>query len=55
MEKQGALFSYNKKQSFGLVSFDTAAADPQVTYEVISIDGERIHSLTVRRSQLNFD
>ena len=55
MVKQGALFSYNKKQSFGLVSFDTSTNDPQVTYEVISIDGERIDSLTVRRSQLKFD
>ncbi|MEQ9411336.1 MAG: alkaline phosphatase D family protein, partial [Fuerstiella sp.] len=54
MEKQGAIFSYNKLQSFGLVRFDTAAADPHVTYEVISIDGQKQHSLTVNRSQLGF-
>ena len=52
MEKQGALFSYNKKQSFGLVTFDTTLEDPAVTYEVLSIDGERIDSLTVKASQL---
>jgi len=52
MEKQGAIFSYNAKQSFGLVHFDTTADDPSVTYDVISIDGERVHSLTVRRSEL---
>ncbi|MFG0334197.1 MAG: alkaline phosphatase D family protein, partial [Maioricimonas sp. JB049] len=52
MEKQGAIFSYNAKQSFGLVQFDTTADDPMATYDVISIDGERVHSLTVRRSEL---
>lgn len=52
MEKQGAIFSYNKPQSFGLVSFDTTLNDPQVTYEVVNIDGERPHSITVKRSEL---
>jgi alkaline phosphatase D len=53
MEKQGAIFSYNKPQSFGLVTFDTTLADPQVTYEVVNIDGEKPHSITVKRSQLS--
>ena len=52
MESQGAIFSYNKPQSFGLVTFDTTLADPQVTYEVVNIDGDKPHSLTVARSQL---
>jgi alkaline phosphatase D len=52
MEKKGAIFSYNKLQSFGLVTFDTTLADPQVTYEVVNIDGEKPHSITVKRSQL---
>ncbi len=52
MEKKGAIFSYNEPQSFGLVTFDTTADDPQVTYEVVNIDGEKPHSLTVRRSEL---
>lgn len=52
MEKKGALFSYNKKQSFGLVSFDTTAVDPTVRYDVISIDGEKVRSLEPRHSQL---
>ena len=42
-----ALFSYNAKQSFGRVTFDTAAATPSVTYDVITIDGETVHSLKV--------
>lgn len=52
MEKQGAIFSYNKPQSFGLVTFDTTLEDPQVTYEVVNIDGEKPHSITVKRSEL---
>ena len=49
---EAALFSYNEKQSFGLVTFDTAADDPTVTYRVVTIDGETVHTLTVKRSQL---
>jgi alkaline phosphatase D len=52
MEKAGAIFSYNQPQSFGLVTFDTTATDPQVTYEVVNIDGEKPHSITVKRSEL---
>lgn len=52
MEKQGALFSYNKKQSFGLVTFDTTVADPTVKYDVISIDGEVVYTLELKRSQM---
>ncbi len=55
MTDAGALFSYNKKQSFGIVEFDTTKADPTATYSVVSIDGEIIHELTVNRSQLNHD
>lgn len=51
-EKDGALFSYNKKCSFGLVEVDTTAADPTVKYQVISIDKESIHEITIRLSQL---
>ena len=28
------------------------AADPQVTYDVVNIDGEKPHSITVKRSEL---
>ena len=54
MEKQGAIFSYNKPQSFGLVTFDTTIDDPEVTYEVVNIDGGKPHSITVKRSQLGY-
>ena len=52
MLKEEAIFSYNEKPSFGLVSFNTKAADPWVRYEVVTIDGEHVHTVTVRLSQL---
>ncbi len=48
----GALFCYNDKCSFGMLCFDTTLADPTFRYEIINIDGQSIHSLTLRRSQL---
>lgn len=51
-EMKQAEFSYNKKQSFGLVTFDTTKADPTVTYAVMTIDGERVHAFELKRSQL---
>ena len=47
-----AIYSYNAKQSFGTVDFDTQAKDPKATYAVHSIDGEQIYKFTVKRSQL---
>lgn len=48
----GSLFGYNKKQSFGLLTFDTTKPNPTVTYQIISIDNEMIHTFTVKRSEL---
>ena len=52
--KDGALFSYNKKCSFGLVTIDSTKADPEILYEILSIDKELIHSFRLRLSQLQF-
>lgn len=46
-----ALFSYNKKQSFGFVTIDTTAKDPTVRYEVVTIDGETVHTIDLKKSQ----
>jgi alkaline phosphatase D len=54
MDKKGAIFSYNKKQSFGLVEFDTTAADPSVKYTIVNIEGEKIHEISTLKSQLKF-
>jgi len=48
----GALFGYNAKCSFGLLSFDTTKPDPEVTYQIISIDDEVVYTLSLRKSQL---
>ena len=49
-----ALFGYNAKCSFGLLTFDAAAADPELTYDVYNIDDEKINTLKVKRSELSF-
>jgi alkaline phosphatase D len=53
--KPGAIFGYNKKQSFGLLSFDTTIPDPTVTFQIISIDNEPIHSLTLKHSEISHE
>ena len=50
--EEGALFSYNAKDSFGVLSFDTDRDDPQVTYRIRSIDDEVINTLVIRLSEL---
>lgn len=49
-----ALFGYNAKCSFGLLSFDATASDPELTYDVYNIDDEKINTLKVKRSELSF-
>ncbi len=49
-----SLFGYNEKQSFGRVDFDLTAEDPTVAYTIINIDGETIHTLKVKLSELQF-
>ncbi|MBN2326064.1 MAG: alkaline phosphatase D family protein [Candidatus Omnitrophica bacterium] len=49
-----ALFGYNKKCSFGHLTFDTAKADPEVVYKIFSIDDELIHQMTIYKSQLAY-
>jgi alkaline phosphatase D len=48
----GAMFGYNKKCSFGLLTFDTTKTDPEVTYQIISIDNELIWEFSLKKSQL---
>jgi len=49
----GALFGYNEKCSFGLLWFDTTLPDPQVTYQIINLDNEVVHTLELMASQLS--
>lgn len=51
----GSLFSYNEKCSFGSILINTTKIDPELTYQIINIDDELIHSITLKRSELNFN
>jgi alkaline phosphatase D len=48
----GLVWGYNKTCSFALMRFDTTLDDPQVTFECISIDGDRVHQHELSLSQL---
>ena len=48
----GALFSYNLKDSFGLLTFETAREDARVTYEIYSIDDELVETLVIPHADL---
>lgn len=48
-----ALFGYNAKQSFGLLTFDTTLDDPTVTYQIVSIDNEIVNELTIKKSEIS--
>ncbi len=50
--RKKALFSYNKGNYFGLLTFDLAAADPTVTFRCITIDNEVVYELGLKRSRL---
>ncbi|MFC1763258.1 alkaline phosphatase D family protein [Planctomycetota bacterium] len=49
-----AIFSILGKPAFGLLTIDTTLTDPQITYDVIKIDNEKVATLTVKHSQLKF-
>ncbi len=51
-EMEQAVFSYNKKQSFGLIDFDTTADDPTIVYRILTIDGEEVFDFELKLSQL---
>jgi alkaline phosphatase D len=50
--EKGALFSYNAKDSFGLLTFETDRPDPRVTFRILSIDNEVIETLVIALSEL---
>ena len=49
-----SLFGYNEKQSYGRVDFDLKNEDPTIKYSVVNIDGKPVHSMTLKRSDLQF-
>jgi len=49
----GALFGYNAKQSFGLLTFNLTGGDPSVTFQGVSIDNEIVGTVTVKLSEIS--
>jgi len=50
--QRGSLFSYNKKNSYGQLTFDTTKSEATVTYRIFSIDDELIHTFSVKKSEI---
>ena len=48
----GALYGYNEKCTFGRLRFDTTLDDPEVIYDIITIDDEVVHSFPLRLSTI---
>jgi len=48
----GSIYSYNKKQSFGLLTFDTTKSNPLVVFKIINIDGRIIYTYKVKKNQI---
>ncbi len=51
-EAPDAVFSFNKKPSFGLLTFDFSKADPEAQYSIVDIDNQTIFGISVKASQL---
>lgn len=52
VKTDGLIWGYSKTCSFGLMNFDTTKADPEVTFELIDIDGMKHNSYVLKRSKL---
>lgn len=48
----GSLFGYNEKCSFGKITFNTTLQNPEIKFEIISIDDEVIHTHIIKKSEL---
>jgi alkaline phosphatase D len=55
VENENCMFSYEKKPSFGRLTFATDTAEPSVTYEILDIDGTILYEQTVTLGELSFD
>ena len=53
--KEKAIFSYNKGNYFGLLTFDLTKRDPEVTFQCVTMENKSVYSLTLKRSQLQAD
>jgi alkaline phosphatase D len=50
----GALIAYNEKCSFGKMVFRSNRPDPEIEFQIVSIDNEITHSHVVKRSEISY-
>lgn len=48
------IMGYNEDCSFGMLKFNTKKRDPEMTYQIINIDGQVVGKETIKFSQLTF-
>jgi hypothetical protein len=48
------IMGYNKDCSFGLVEFNTEKTEPEMTYEIINIDGNVVGKKIIKLNDLTF-
>ncbi len=50
----GALFGYNEKNGFAILTFDTQVEQPYMEYQIFNIDNELINQLRVYLHQISY-
>ncbi|WP_338020247.1 alkaline phosphatase D family protein [Rhodopirellula sp. P2] len=50
--KEKAVFSYNEGNFFGMLTFDLEQADPEMTFQCITMENQKVYEMTLKRSQL---
>ena len=50
----GAIYGYNEKCTFGRLRFDTTLEDPEVIYDIITIDNELVYSFPLKLSNISY-
>lgn len=50
----GAIYGYNQKCTFGRLRFDTTLEDPEVIYDIITIDDELVYSFPLKLSAISY-
>ena len=51
--RKQALFSYNKGNFFGMLTFDLTKSDPEIVFRCITIENKTVHTMTLKKSQIS--
>jgi alkaline phosphatase D len=51
----GSIYGYNEKPSFALITFDTTEPIPTFTYDIYSIDNEKVYTYDLKIDELKYD